>query len=105
MSLIGMEIDIKLAFYLLTAAVALLFVWSLIAHVRLNKYIQSSSDLDWDVVSGLALDVQKLKKATQKWQLNENAAVKSTKKDMIEQSMMELQMRQQEKHPPRIVEL
>ena len=73
------------------------------AHVRLNKIELATRDLDWQQVSEIGLDVQKLKKSSQKWQNNENAQVKVSQKELIEQAMLERAM-QQTKQPLKIVE-
>lgn len=68
----------------LTALAALLY-----ARVRVAEFQRSVHDLDWQQVSELSLDVAKLKKAAQKWQNNENAQVKVTQKDLLEQAYMQ----------------
>lgn len=68
----------------LTAIAALLY-----ARVRVAEFERSVSDLDWQQVSELSLDVAKLKKAAQKWQNNENANVKVSQKDLIERALAE----------------
>ena len=68
----------------LTALVALLY-----ARARVAEFEKSVSDLDWQQVSELSLDVAKLKKAAQKWQNNENANVKVSQKDLIERALAE----------------
>ena len=68
----------------LTAIAALLY-----ARARVAEFEKSVSDLDWQQVSELSLDVAKLKKAAQKWQNNENANVKVSQKDLIERALAE----------------
>lgn len=68
----------------LTAIAALLY-----ARTRVAEFERSVSDLDWQQVSELSLDVAKLKKAAQKWQNNENANVKVSQKDLIERALAE----------------
>jgi hypothetical protein len=68
----------------LTAIAALLY-----ARARVAEFEQSVSDLDWQQVSELSLDVAKLKKSAQKWQNNENAGVKTSQKDLLERALME----------------
>ena len=73
----------------LTAIAALLY-----ARVRVAEFERSVSDLDWQQVSELSLDVAKLKKSAQKWQNNENAGVKTSQKDLIERALMERMIQQ-----------
>lgn len=73
----------------LTALAALLY-----ARARVAEFEKSVSDLDWQQVSELSLDVAKLKKAAQKWQNNENANVKVSQKDLIERALAERLMQQ-----------
>ena len=68
----------------LTAIAALLY-----ARTRVAQFERSVLDIDWLVISELALDVAKLKKAAQKWQNNENANVKVSQKDLIERALAE----------------
>ena len=70
----------------------LAFSWASYAHVRLSR------------ISEIGLDVQKLKKSSQKWQNNENAQVKVTQKELLEQAMLERAMQQQQTKPLKIVE-
>tara|TARA_B100001564_G_C20338844_1_gene533537 strand:- start:167 stop:478 length:312 start_codon:yes stop_codon:yes gene_type:complete len=74
----------------LTAIVALLY-----ARARVAEFEQSVSDLDWQQVSELSLDVAKLKKAAQKWQNNANAQEKVSQKDLLEQALMQRMMQNQ----------
>ena len=73
----------------LTAIAAVLY-----ARARVAEFEKSVSDLDWQQVSELSLDVAKLKKAAQKWQNNENANVKVSQKDLIERALAERLMQQ-----------
>ena len=73
----------------LTALAALLY-----ARARVAEFEKSVRDLDWQQVSELAIDVSKLKKASQKWQNNANAQEKVTQKQMLEQAYMERLMAQ-----------
>ena len=66
----------------------------LYARARVAKFEQSVYDLDWQQVSEISLDVAKLKKASQKWQNNANADVKTSQKDLIERAYMERLMQQ-----------
>lgn len=68
----------------LTAIAALLY-----ARTRVAEFERSVHDIDWQVISELALDVAKLKKAAQKWQNNENANVKVSQKDLLERALTE----------------
>ena len=71
----------------LTALAALLY-----ARARVAEFERSVSDLDWQQVSELSLDVAKLKKAAQKWQNNSNAQEKVSQKDLLERALMERMM-------------
>ena len=73
----------------LTAIAAVLY-----ARTRVAEFERSVLDLEWQVISELALDVAKLKKAAQKWQNNENANVKVSQKDLIERALMDRMMQQ-----------
>lgn len=73
----------------LTAIAALLY-----ARARVAEFERSVTDLDWQQVSELSLDVAKLKKAAQKWQNNENANVKVSQKDLLERALAERLMQQ-----------
>ena len=74
----------------LTAIAALLY-----ARARVAEFEKSVHDLDWQQVSSLSLDVEKLKKASQKWQNNTNAQEKITQKDLIERAYLERLMQHQ----------
>lgn len=71
------------------------FLLAVFAHVRLTRIERGVRDLDWQVVAELGLDVAKLKKASQKWQNNENAQVKVTQKELLEQALIDRAMQQQ----------
>ena len=73
----------------LTAIAAVLY-----ARARVAEFERSVSDLDWQQVSELSLDVAKLKKAAQKWQNNANAQEKVSQKDLIERALMERMIQQ-----------
>ena len=73
----------------LTALAALLY-----ARARVAEFEKSVSDLDWQQVSELSLDVAKLKKAAQKWQNNTNAQEKVSQKDLLERALMERMIQQ-----------
>ena len=73
----------------LTAIAALLY-----ARARVAEFERSVSDLDWQQVSEISLDVAKLKKAAQKWQNNTNAMEKVSSKEMFEMALAE-KLRQQ----------
>ena len=70
------------------------FLVAAIAHARVNRLQRALKDIDWDTVAELSLDVAKLKKAAQKWQNNENAQVKVSQKDLIEQAYLNHQLQQ-----------
>ena len=74
----------------LTAIAAALY-----ARARVAEFERSVHDIDWQVLSELTLDVQKLKKASQKWQNNANAMEKVSSKEMFELALA--QKLQQEK--------
>lgn len=78
----------------LTAIASLLY-----ARARVAEFERSVSDLDWQQVSELSLDVAKLKKASQKWQNNVNALEKVSQKDLIERALMERMMQQNSNVP------
>ena len=73
----------------LTAIASLLY-----ARARVAEFERSVSDLDWQQVSELSLDVAKLKKAAQKWQNNSNAQEKVSQKELLEQALMNRMMQQ-----------
>ena len=73
----------------LTALAALLY-----ARARVAEFEKSVSDLDWQQVSELSLDVAKLKKAAQKWQNNTNAQEAVSLKSLKEQALMQSLMQQ-----------
>lgn len=73
----------------LTAIAALLY-----ARARVAEFERSVSDLDWQQVSELSLDVAKLKKAAQKWQNNTNAQEAVSLKNLKEQALMQSLMQQ-----------
>ena len=66
----------------------------LYARARVAEFERSVHDIDWQVISELSLDVAKLKKASQKWQNNENANVKVSQKDLLERALMERMIQQ-----------
>lgn len=66
----------------LTAIAALLYT-----RARVAEFQRSVHDIDWQVLSELTLDVQKLKKASQKWQNNANAMEKVSSKEMFEMAL------------------
>lgn len=73
----------------LTAIAAVLY-----ARARVAAFERSVSDLDWQQVSELSLDVAKLKKAAQKWQNNTNAQEAVSLKNLKEQALMQSLMQQ-----------
>ena len=72
----------------------LAFCTSLYACARVAKFEQSVSDLDWDSLADLAIDVQKLKKNAQKYQANVNAAQKLTQKEKLALAIEQAQYQQ-----------
>ena len=73
----------------LTAVAALLYT-----RARVAEFERSVHDLDWQQVSELSLDVAKLKKASQKWQINMNAQEAVSLKNLKEQALMQSLMQQ-----------
>lgn len=69
---------------------------SLYALARIAKFEKSVSDLDWDSLADLAIDVQKLKKNAQKYQANVNAAQKLTQKEKLALAIEQAQYGQQQ---------
>ena len=67
----------------------------LYARACVTTFAKSVGDLDWQVVSEIAMDVAKLKKSAQKWQNNENSQVKSNTKEMMEQAYLQRLLQQQ----------
>ena len=61
----------------------------LYARAQVGEIKQATKDLDWQEVAELSLDVQKLKKAAQKWQNNANAQEKVSQKELFERAMAE----------------
>ena len=72
----------------------LAFSASLYAIARLRKFERAVSDLDWDSLADLAIDVQKLKKNAQKYQANVNAAQKLTQKEKLAMAIEQAQYQQ-----------
>ena len=71
------------------------FLPSLYAIARVAKFERSVSDLDWDSLADLAIDVQKLKKNAQKYQANVNAAQKLTQKEKMQLAIEQAQYQRQ----------
>ena len=71
----------------------------LYARTRVAKFEASVMDLDWDAVSKLALDVQKLKSSAQKWTNNDNAMQKVSQRQMLEEAALRYQLEQQQQVP------
>ena len=67
---------------------------SLYALARIAKFERSVSDLDWDSLADLTIDVQKLKKNAQKYQANINAAQKLTQKEKMQLAIEQAQQAQ-----------
>jgi hypothetical protein len=68
---------------------------SLYALARIAKFERSVSDLDWDSLADLTIDVQKLKKNAQKYQANVNAAQKLTQKEKMQLAIEQAQYQRQ----------
>lgn len=69
---------------------------SLYAITRIRKFERAVSDLDWDSLADLSIDVQKLKKNAQKYQANVNAAQKLTQKEKLAMAIEQAQYQQQQ---------
>jgi len=69
---------------------------SLYALARITKFERSVSDMDWDSLADLTIDVQKLKKNAQKYQANVNAAQKLTQKEKLQLAIEQAQYQQQQ---------
>ncbi len=69
----------------------LAFTASLYACARLRKFERSVTDLEWDDLADLVIDVGKLKKNAQKYQQNVNAAQKMTQKEKLALALEEAQ--------------
>jgi hypothetical protein len=65
---------------------------------------RSVHDIDWQVLSELTLDVQKLKKASQKWQNNANAMEKVSSKEMFEMALAQKLQQQKPANNIRMIE-
>lgn len=78
----------------LTIGFFLVFSTSLYALARVAKFERSVSDLDWDSLADLTIDVQKLKKNAQKYQANVNAAQKLTQKEKLQMAIEQAQNQQ-----------
>lgn len=78
----------------LTAIVSLLYT-----RTRVARFEASVIDLDWEQVSKLSLEVQKLKSAAQKWTNNENAMSKVSQRQMLEEAALRYRVEQQQQHP------
>lgn len=72
----------------------LAFSASLYAIARLRKFERAVSDLDWESLADLAIDVQKLKKNAQKYQANVNAAQKLSQKEKLQLAIEQAQLQQ-----------
>ena len=83
----------------LTAIASLLY-----ARARVAEFERSVRDIDWQVLSELTLDVQKLKKASQKWQNNMNAMEKVSSKEMFELALAEKLQQQNQTSNIRMIE-
>jgi len=62
------------------------FFIALRAAARLGRLLSIVRDLDWDSVSDLAMDVQKLKKQVQRYRNDENAQMKTLQKQALHQA-------------------
>ena len=83
----------------LTAIAAALYT-----RARVAEFERSVRDIDWQVLSELTLDVQKLKKASQKWQNNMNAMEKVSSKEMFELALAEKLQQQNQTSNIRMIE-
>ena len=73
----------------------LAFATSLYAIRRVAKFERAVSDMQWDDLADLVIDVGKLKRNAQKYQSNVNAAQKLTQKEKMALAIEEAQLRQQ----------
>lgn len=78
----------------LTVGFFLAFGCSLYAAARVRKFERSVSNLEWDDLANLTIDVEKLRKNAQKYQANANAAQKLTQKEKLALALEEAQLRQ-----------
>ena len=83
----------------LTAIASLLY-----ARARVAEFERSVRDIDLQVLSERTLDVQKLKKASQKWQNNMNAMEKVSSKEMFELALAEKLQQQNQTSNIRMIE-
>ena len=83
-------------FIALSVGFFLAFSASAYALARIAKFERAVSDLDWDSLADLAIDVQKLKKNAQKYQANVNAAQKLTQKEKMQLAIEQAQFAQQQ---------
>jgi biopolymer transport protein ExbB/TolQ len=83
-------------FIALSVGFFLAFLASAYALARIAKFEKSVSDLDWESLADLAIDVQKLKKNAQKYQANVNAAQKLTQKEKLQMAIEQAQYQQQQ---------
>ena len=83
-------------FIALSIGFFLAFSASAYAIARIAKFQKSVSDLDWDSLADLAIDVQKLKKNAQKYQANVNAAQKLTQKEKMQLAIEQAQYQRQQ---------
>lgn len=83
-------------FIALSVGFFLAFSASAYALARIAKFEKSVSDLDWDSLADLSIDVQKLKKNAQKYQANVNAAQKLTQKEKLAMAIEQAQYGQQQ---------
>ena len=77
---------------------------ALYARARVAEFERSVHDIDWQVLSELTLDVQKLKKASQKWQNNANAMEKVSSKEMFEMALAQKLQQQKPANNIRMIE-
>ena len=71
----------------------------LYTRMRVAEFEASVRDLDWDAVSKLTLDVQKLKSSAQKWTNNENAMAKVSQRQLLEEAALRYRVEQQQQQP------
>ena len=83
-------------FIALSVGFFLAFSASLYALARVAKFERSVSDLDWESLANLNIDVQKLKKNALKYQANVNAAQKLTQKEKLAMAIEQAQYQQQQ---------
>ncbi len=87
--------SLSIGLILVISGFFLSFCTALYAHARVTKLLRSVSDLDWASLSDLQIDVEKLKRHSQKRQANVNASQKMTQKEKMAAAIEEAQLARQ----------